>query len=284
MMWISFESYTFPHSWSSSILVTASSHPALRSFCTFSPLASPPSQQPVVHWGFSGHPSSEGPIPGRRLPCLAPGTLPARPLTGHPHPLQPLQVPRLLRSGNRASPVPPEALLHGARDIGALGDPRSGQGRGWPLHSRSSSESPGTRGACRPCPPGPPALQPVRVRPPAGPLATSTAFAECGSRSPSPGRPRRRSRNDSKCNGPRGGPGERGRHRGRAGPGPGGRPSAAPGRWAGAAVAGPGRSVLQAARSELQGELWALALPLSPESWANCGRTVPAVALAWPQV
>ena len=81
------------------------------------PLASPPTQQPVVHWGFSDHPSSEGPIPGRRLPCLAP----ARPLTGHLHPLQPLQAPRPLPTGNRASPVPPEALLHGARDMGALG-------------------------------------------------------------------------------------------------------------------------------------------------------------------
>lgn len=118
-------------------------------------------------------------------------------------------------------------------------------------------------GACRPCPPGPPALHPVRVHPRAGPLAMRTASAECGSHIPSRGRPLRRSRSGSRGSGPRGGPGGWGR--GRAGPGPDGRPSVAPGRWAGAAVVGPGRCVLQAARRELQ----VPALLLRPESRAD---------------
>lgn len=231
------------------------------------PLASPPTQQPVIHWGFSEHPSSEGPIPGHRLLCLAPGTLPTRPWPGHLHPRQPLQAPRLLQSESRASPAPPEALLHGARGIGAPEAPRNDPGRGWPLHTRSSSESSGSRVACLPCPPGPPARQPARVPPSAGPLATSTKSAECGNRSPSPGHPGRRSRSGNRGNGPRGEPGERGR--GRAGPGPSGHPSAAPGRWVGAVVAGPGRCGLRAARSELR----APARPLGPEARASCGQT-----------
>lgn len=90
-----------------------------------------------------------------------------------------------------------------------------------------------------------------------------TASAECGSHIPSRGRPLRRSRSGSRGSGPRGGPGGWGRDR--AGPGPDGRPSVAPGRWAGAAVVGPGRCVLQAARRELQ----VPALLLRPESRAD---------------
>lgn len=86
-----------------------------------SPLASPPTQQSVVQWGFLEHPSSEGPIPGRRLWCPAPDRLPARPSTGHPHPPQPLQALRPLRSGSEVSPAPPEAQLHGEHGIGAPG-------------------------------------------------------------------------------------------------------------------------------------------------------------------
>lgn len=199
------------------------------------PFASPPTQQLVVHWGFLEHPSSEGPIPGRRLRCLALGRLPARPWTGHLHPLQPLQAPHPLRSGSKASPVPPEVPHHGAHGTGAPWALRSGRGRGWPLHNRSSSESPGTRGVCRPCPPVPSAWRPARARPRAGPLATSTESAECGIRSPSLGRPGRRNHSDSRGSDLRGRPGEQGRVR--VGQGPNGRPSAAPGQSAGAEVA-----------------------------------------------
>lgn len=60
----------------------------------------------------------------------------------------------------------------------------------------------------------------------------STASAEFGIRSPSPGRPGRRSHSDSRDSGPRGWLGEQGR--GQVAPGPDVRPSVAPERWAGA--------------------------------------------------
>lgn len=206
-----------------------------------SPLASPPIQQPVVHWGFLEYPSNEGPVPGHRLLCLAPGRLPARPWTGHLHPPQPLQAPHPLRSGSKASLVPPEAQLHGERGIGAPGARRSGRGRSWPLHSRSSSGSPGTQGVCHPCPQARPACPSTRAHPWAVRVAMSTVSAECGIHSPSPGRPGRRNRNGSRDSGPRGWPGELGR--GWVEQGPGVRPSAAPGRSAGVGLPRQGKCV-----------------------------------------